>query len=151
MVMKIEGEIKQAKFRSPYQKAALNLIYTANWLEGKQLVLFKSFDITPSQYNILRILRGQHPNKISGVEIKSRMLDRNSDIPRLLSRLLKKEFITKAPCPNDKRAADILITAQGLGLLGKIDKLIDEAEKSNIHLTPDEATLLSSLLDKVRG
>lgn len=151
MRMKIEGEIKQPKFRNPYQKAALNLIYTANWLEGKQQVLFKPFGITPAQYNILRILRGQHPNKISGVEIKSRMLDRNSDIPRLLERLLKKDFITKAQCPNDKRAADILITAQGLELLAKMDKLIDETEKKSIQLSVEEATLLSNLLDKIRG
>ena len=149
--MKIEGEIKQSKFRSPYQKAALNLIYTANWMEGKQQVLFKPFDITPPQFNILRILRGQHPNKISGVEIKSRMLDRNSDIPRLLDRLVKKKFISKSQCPGDKRATDIMITQGGLELLLKIDKLIDEAEKNSLHLTPDEATLLSSLLDKARG
>ena len=149
--MKIEGEIKQPKFRSPYQKAALNLIFTANWLEGKQQSLFKGFGITHSQYNILRILRGQHPGNISGVEIKSRMLDRNSDIPRLLERLLKKKLITKSQCPNDKRAADIMITPEGLELLRKSDKLIDEAEKSSIHLTPEEATLLNSLLDKARG
>jgi DNA-binding MarR family transcriptional regulator len=149
--MKIEGEIKQPKFRSPYQKAALNLIFTANWLEGQQQSLFKRFGITHSQYNILRILRGQHPGKISGVEIKSRMLDRNSDIPRLLERLLKKKFITKSQCPSDKRATDIVITQEGLDLLKKIDQLIDEAEKSSLHLTPDEAALLSSLLDKARG
>ncbi len=149
--MTLQEEIKQSKFRSPYHKAALNLIYTANWLQNKQQVFFKPFGITPSQYNILRILRGQFPNKISGVEIKSRMLDKNSDIPRLLDRLLKKKLITKTPCPNDKRAADILITTGGLNVLSKIDKLIDGTEKVNIHLTKEEATQLSNLLDKTRG
>ena len=79
------------------------------------------------------------------------MLDRNSDIPRLLERLLKKKLITKTPCPNDKRAADIMIASEGLDLLLKIDKLIDETEKASIHLTQEEANLLSDLLDKARG
>ncbi|PZR37992.1 MAG: MarR family transcriptional regulator, partial [Azospira oryzae] len=90
--MKIEEEIKQPKFRSDYQKVAINLIFTANWLINKQQDFFKPYGITASQFNILRILRGQHPNKISGVEIKSRMLDKNSDIPRLLDRLVKKNL-----------------------------------------------------------
>jgi MarR family 2-MHQ and catechol resistance regulon transcriptional repressor len=146
--MKIEDEIKQSKFKNAYQKVAINLIYTSNWLVGMQQEFFKPFGITPSQFNILRILRGQQPNKISGVEIKSRMLDKNSDIPRLLD---KKKLITKTPCPNDKRAADIVITKEGLAVLAQIDLIIDQTEKSQIHLTKDEATQLSGLLDKCRG
>lgn len=149
--MKIEEEIKQPKFKNPYQKVAVNLIYTANWLESKQQDFFKPFGITPSQYNILRILRGQRPNKISGAEIKSRMLDKNSDIPRLLNRLIRKKLITKSPCPIDKRAADIAITGEGLEVLSKIDTHIDLSEQTSIRLTKDEAAHLSDLLDKCRG
>ncbi len=149
--MKIEEEIQQPKFKNAYQKVAINLIYTANWLQGKQQDFFKPFGITSSQFNILRILRGQHPNKISGVEIKSRMLDKNSDIPRLLDRLIKKGLILKGQCPNDKRAADIMISDDGLGVLKAIDAKIDESQKTNIKLSQDEAAQLSNLLDKCRG
>jgi DNA-binding MarR family transcriptional regulator len=149
--MKIEDEIKQPRFRNPYQKVGINLIFTANWLMSKQQEFFKPYGITASQFNILRILRGQHPNKISGVEIKSRMLDRNSDIPRLLDRLVKKELITKTICPSDKRAADVMITDQGLALLDKIDLLIDEREVLQISLSKEEAAQLSDLLDKSRS
>src|SRR6478609_334126 len=149
--MKIEEEIKQPKFRSPHQKVGINLIFTANCLSAKQQEFFKPFGITVSQFNILRILRGQHPNKISGVEIKSRMLDRNSDIPRLLDRLVKKDLIVKTICPSDKRAADVTITDQGLALLSKIDPLIDEHESMQIPLSKEEAAQLSELLDKCRS
>lgn len=149
--MKIEEEIKQPTFKNPYQKVAVNLIYTSNWLQGIQQDFFKAFGITSSQFNILRILRGQHPHMISGVEIKARMLDKNSDIPRLLERLLKKKLISKSPCPNDKRAADILITDAGLEVLSKIDFHIDQTQKTHIHLSPEEAHQLSHLLDKCRG
>ncbi len=151
MIMELEKEIKQPKFKSPYQKAALNIIYTAKWLETKQQDFFKPFGITSSQFNILRILRGQHPNKISGAEVKSRMLDRNSDISRLLDRLIRKKLISKAACPDDKRAADIVITSEGLDVLSQVDGFIDQSEKTNIHLSKEEATQLSLLLDKCRG
>ncbi|NOT77231.1 MAG: MarR family transcriptional regulator [Cyclobacteriaceae bacterium] len=148
--MKIEEEIKQTTFRNAYQKAALNIIYSGNWLLSKQQEFFKPFGITSSQFNILRILRGQHPHKISGVEIKSRMLDRNSDIPRLLDRLIRKNLISKSQCPNDKRAADVMITAKGLEILELIDTQIHESEKTLLKLTKEEATQLSNLLDKCR-
>lgn len=149
--MKIEEEIKQPKFRSQHQKAGINLIYTANWLLANQQEFFKPYGITTSQFNILRILRGQHPNKISGVEIKSRMLDRHSDIPRLLDRLVKKELIIKTVCPSDKRAADVTITDQGLALLDEMDALIDEREAAQLPLSKEEAVQLNDLLDKCRG
>jgi len=149
--MKIEDEIKQQQFKSAYQKAAINLIFTANWLLARQQEFFKPYGITTSQFNILRILRGQYPKKISGVEIKSRMLDKNSDIPRLLDRLLKKNLITKSVCMQDKRAADVAITQEGLQVLAQIDSQLDSIEQSTIHLSTEDATQLSNLLDRLRG
>lgn len=149
--MKIEDEIKEAVFRSPYQRVVVNLMFTANWMQGNLLAFLKKYDITPQQFNILRILRGQHPNKISGVEIKARMLDKNSDIPRLLDRLVKKGYIQKTQCPNDRRAGEISITDSGLELLARLDKPFHQMERESVGLTEEEANTLSQLLDKWRG
>lgn len=149
--MKIEEEIKQQKFRDPYQKVLINLLFTASWIQGRQQDFFKPFGITYQQFNILRILRGQHPNKISGVDIKARMLDKNSDVSRLLDRLIKKNLVEKSPCPNDKRAADVSITETGLSLLTEIDSQLVQHEQKNFSLSESEAATLSDLLDKCRG
>ncbi|MGC4021208.1 MAG: MarR family transcriptional regulator [Cyclobacteriaceae bacterium] len=149
--MKIEEEIKQTKFQSPFQKVSINLLFTASWLDANNNKFFKEFGITNQQFNILRILRGQHPNSISGASIKERMLDRNSDISRLLDRLILKKYITKTKCESDKRAADVKITPEGLKLLTKIDKRIEEIDTNFLKLTAKEAKQLSDLLDKCRG
>lgn len=146
--MTIEDEIKQSKFKSPLQKAFLNLIYTANWLQSKQQDFFKEYGITANQFNILRILKGQHPKSISASEIKMRMLDRNSDVSRLLDRLTLKKLITKTTCPDDRRAFDVSISKEGLLLLSAIDEPHDE---NTLALSLEEATILSNLLDKCRG
>jgi DNA-binding MarR family transcriptional regulator len=148
--MKIEDEIKQKKFRSSHQKAVVNLIYTSNWLQNKHLHFFKTFGITGQQFNILRILKGQHPQTISATEIKNRLLDQNSDVSRLLTRLELKNLITKSTCPNDKRASDVFITETGLQLLDQIDENQKEFD-GVLALTPEEAKQLSDLLDKARG
>lgn len=148
--MKIEDEIQQKKFKNIHHKVVINLIYTANWLQGRQQVFFKQFGITGQQFNILRILKGQHPRTLSATEIKSRMLDRNSDVSRLLDRLERKQLIIKKTCMADKRATDVFITDKGLELLNAIDakhRQIDHAET----LTESEAQQLSDLLDKFRG
>lgn len=148
--MKIEDEIKQQKFKNSHQKAVINLLYTTNWLLGKQKEIFRPYNITGQQFNILRILRGQHPNSISATEIKSRMLDKNSDVSRLLDRLLAKGIIAKNTSVSDKRAADITLTAEGIELLKEIDQ--KQYELDNILvLNDDDAALLSDLLDKSRG
>lgn len=148
--MKIEEEIKQPKFKSSHQKALINLLYTASWIQGRQQDFFKPFKITAQQFNILRILKGQHPQSISATEIKSRMLDRNSDVSRLLDRLVGKDLISKKTCPNDKRATDVNITEAGLELLKTLDKYQSEID-SVLTLTEEEALQLSHLLDKGRG
>jgi DNA-binding MarR family transcriptional regulator len=148
--MKIEEQIKQPKFRNSLQRAVVNLLYTANWVQYKQQDFFKSHGITGQQFNILRILKGQHPKSISASEIKSRMLDMNSDVSRLLDRLEVKALISKKACPGDKRATDVNITEQGLDVLREIDK--NQAEMDQLlGLTEEEADYLSNLLDKCRN
>jgi len=149
--MKIEEEIKQTKFRNAHHKTVLNLLFTASWLQGLNNDFFKPHGITATQFNILRILRGHHPQKVSGAEIKSRMLDKNSDVSRLLDRLIAKKLIAKAQCASDKRASDVMITKDGLQLLKSIDEQMDKIDSNILKLTAAEAKQLSNLLDKARG
>jgi DNA-binding MarR family transcriptional regulator len=148
--MKIEEEIKQVKFKSRYQKAIINLLFTASWLQGHHQQFFKKYGLTLQQFNILRILKGQHPKSISGTEIKARMLDKNSDVSRLVDRLALKGLINKVVCPNDKRAVDVTITTAGLYLLSDLDHKLKEMD-ALLRLTNEEAETLSNLLDKSRG
>jgi DNA-binding MarR family transcriptional regulator len=148
--MKIEDEIKQPKFKSPHQKAVINLIFTASWLQGQQQNFFKPFGITNQQFNILRILKGQYPKTISATEIKLRMLDKNSDVSRLLDRLATKSLVHKQTCPKDKRASDVVITQAGLDILAELDKK-QKAIDQVLALSEKEADDLSNLLDKLRG
>ena len=147
--MAIEDDIKQSKFKSDHQKALINLLYTASWVQGKQQEFFRPFKITAQQFNILRILKGQYPQSISATEIKARMLDKNSDVSRLLDRLVAKDLVTKRTCPNDKRATDVNITEIGLELLKTLDKYQGQID-GMLSLTEEEAGQLSNLLDKAR-
>jgi DNA-binding MarR family transcriptional regulator len=149
--MNIEEEIKQTKFRNLQQKAILNILFTANWIQNKQKEFFEPHGITGQQYNILRILRGQHPNRISAAEIKNRMLDKNSDVSRLIDRLIVKDLVVKNRCPKDKRASDIVISEAGLDLLKKLDATINELDLQLIGLSNEDAIALSGLLDKSRS
>jgi len=149
--MTIEEDIKQQKFRTPQQKAILNILFTANWIQNKQKEFFEPHGITGQQYNILRILRGKHPNRISAAEIKPRMLDKNSDVSRLIDRLILKELVVKSQCPKDKRAFDIIISETGLELLRKLDTTINKLDHQVIGLSNDDAIILSDMLDKGRS
>jgi DNA-binding MarR family transcriptional regulator len=148
--MRIEDEIIQPKFKNAMEKAVINLMFTYGWITDRQTQFFKPFDLTGQQYNILRILKGQHPKSISGTAIKARMLDKNSDVSRLLDRLALKQLIEKKTCPSDKRAADVTITPKGLDVLADIEKRSKEFN-AILSLTNEEATQLSDLLDKCRG
>jgi DNA-binding MarR family transcriptional regulator len=149
--MKIEDAIKQPRFRDDIHKAIINLLYTSGWLASRQEEFLKTFGITPAQFNILRILRGQSGKSLTGQEIKSRMLERNSDISRLLDRLEGKDLIRRSPRREDRRASDITIAPKGLAILKEIDKKIVGAEKQVFSLSMKEARQLSNLLDKARG
>ena len=148
--MSLDEDIKQKTFESEHQKALINLLYTYNHVIGEMNVFFKSHDITRQQYNVLRILRGQHPKPSSINLIKERMLDKMSDASRIVKRLLDKGLITRNICFDDRRSVEITISDDGLELLEKTDKEVKDFAHLINNLSSDEAKQLNTLLDKLR-
>ncbi|MCE2877228.1 MAG: hypothetical protein RLZZ548_330 [Bacteroidota bacterium] len=149
--MKLEEAIKQKRFESPQIKAMLNIMYTANWLMGEFRDVYKPFGITPQQYNVLRILRGKHPESINPSEIKEVMIDKNPDITRLCDRLLAMGLIGRSIDSDNRRKMNIVITDQGLHLLAQIQPLLTERQTQILHRSDINFELLSELLDELRG
>src|SRR6218665_1360133 len=125
--MGIENDINQSKFRNDYQKAMINMIYTSNWMNERMKDFFDKEDITPQQFNILRILRGAG-KPISTLQIRQSMLDKMSDTSRIVDRLVVKDFVKKNTCDSDKRLVDVSITSKGKKLLEKMDKSESDME-----------------------
>jgi len=149
--MKLEEEIVQNKFRNEYHKAVVNIIYTFNWITEKQTKQLKPYDITLQQFNILRILRGQHPKPATVKLIKERMLDKMSDVSRLVEKLRVKELVNRHICSHDRRNVDVFITEKGLELLSEIDPKEKEIEEFMSNLNEKEIEQLNFYLDKLRG
>ena len=152
IIMKDIGEeIKQEKFNSIYEKAIINLVFTTNWFNLKNTQLLKQYDISMQQFNVLRILRGQHSKPATINLITERMLDKMSNASRLVDKLVSKELVERKECPKDRRAVDILITAKGLEVLSKLDVLIKGFNNElSQKLSEEEAEKLNNLLNKIR-
>jgi DNA-binding MarR family transcriptional regulator len=148
--MELEKEIQQTKFRNERHKAVLNILFTASWLQCLQPRLFKQYGLTPQQYNVLRILRGQKGTPITVNGIQERMLDRSSNASRLIDKLKEKQLVTRLECPTDRRQMDIQITPEGLELLKRMDGQMDATEASFGVMTEADATELNRILDRMR-
>ena len=149
--MRIEDEIKQPIFRDDFQKAQVNLLFTASWLQLRQAAAFKPYGLTLPQFNILRILRGQHPLPATVALLIDRMLDKTSNASRIVDRLEEKKLVTRTVCPANRRAVDIRITVAGLALLERIDQEGVLRATDLRQLDEAEVRQLNSLLDKVRS
>lgn len=149
--MKIEEEIHQHSFKDSWQKAYINLIFTSNWVQLRQAGMFKPYDLTLPQYNVLRILRGQFPKPATVNMLIERMLDKTSNASRIVDKLEAKQLVTRTQCPHDRRTVDIIITEKGLNLLKQLDDLSGGFLVGIENLSPEEAEQLSQLLDKIRG
>ncbi len=150
--MKIEDEIKQSKkFKSEFLRLAINISFTSSWLYRTNSQFLKQYGISPEQFNVLRILRGQHPNCANNQLISSRMIDKSSNCSRIVEKLKQKELVERIENKTDRRHVDISITKKGLDLLSKIDTKSDEMEFIKGNITSEEAKQISDLLDKMRG
>jgi len=128
----------------------VNILFTGSWLHSLNALRFKPFDITPEQYNVLRILRGSHPKQLMLAEISSRMIDKSSNATRLVEKLRKKGLVKREICESNRRQVDIVITDKGLSLLTKIDKTSEEWLRTLKSVTRQEAQELNRILDKLR-
>ncbi len=136
-----------SKFANNRIKALLNVLYTANWISSYQNEFFKSYGISPQQYNILRILKGAG-EPINVQVVKDRMIERSPNATRLMDKLCSKNYIERLACDHDRRVVKITITKEGNALLDAIpDNLNKELLK---NLSEEEAEQLSNLLDKMR-
>ena len=149
--MRLEEEISQEQFVNEHHKTLVNLIYTNSFLINQMSGFFKGRGITRQQFNVLRILRGQHPEAANLNLIKERMLDKMSDASRIVERLRLKKLVSRKQSPNDRREVEIAISKQGLNLLDKMDEEIKEVYKLFDGLSGDELKTLNRLLDKFRN
>lgn len=147
----IEEEIKQKAFSSNLQRAIVNIIFTASWLEGFHAQSFKPFGITLQQFNILRILRGIHPDTATIRELTNKMVDKNSNASRLVDKLEAKGLVSRVVREEDRRKVDVSITKKGLDLVNQVSNELDKRYLQNLKgLTEEELISLSQLLDRFR-
>jgi DNA-binding MarR family transcriptional regulator len=146
--MKIEDVI-QTKFKSPQQKAIVNIRYTSNYLGNIQNAIMGKFDLTMPQFNILRILRGAKV-EINVNTVKERMLEKSPNTTRLMDKLIEKGLIERKRSKDDKRVVNVQITKKGLDLLAEIDENSEIKKLMQPNISDEEANLLSDILDKLR-
>jgi DNA-binding MarR family transcriptional regulator len=149
----LRDEIQQTKpFTSPREEAYLNLQRTAALLEQQLLQFFKPWDLTPTQYNVLRILRGAAPSGLPCREVGNRMVTPVPDVTRLLDRLESKGWVARGRAEADRRVVLTTITPSGEELLGEIDRpLSEQMEEMLGHVDEDELRRLNEILFRARN
>jgi len=149
--MNLEKDLQQSKpFKTESERAVVNLFFTSKFLETKLQKVHKQHNLTMKQYNILRILKGAG-KPISTQLIRERMIDRMSDISRIVDRMIDKGIVSKCINGDDKRLVDISLTESGQELLNKIGPLRVEGNEFLGNLTESDAKILNTLLDRIRG
>lgn len=147
----IEEELQQSKpFESESERAIVNMYYTSLWLNDQMKSFFKIFDTTPKQYNILRILNGYGEPMTTSL-IRERMIERGSDITRIIDRMRKKGLLTQEVNSTDRRLVDIQITELGIELLKQVDSNPVQIDSIMSNLSIAECQLLGQLLNKLRN
>lgn len=148
----LQHELKKREpFAIPEQEAMLNLLKTADSFALRLSRLFREFDLTSPQYNILRILRGEGGAGLPCLEIASRMITSVPDITRLIDRLEKAALVDRSRSAEDRRVVFVRSTAKGLALLEQLDTPVLELHKQMLgHLDGSELAALNRLLTKAR-
>jgi DNA-binding MarR family transcriptional regulator len=148
--VRLEDEIKQKSFPSPYHRMVVNIMFTGNWVQKELSAQLRPFGLSLQQHNVLSILRGQHPKPCTLGLIQERMLDRMSNATRLVDKLIEKGLVDRCQCAENRRKVDIVITGAGLDLLRQTDAMIRHIPDRYAHLSAEEAAMLGNLLDKMR-
>jgi DNA-binding MarR family transcriptional regulator len=148
--VKLEQAIKSSKFRNETHKAGLNILYTAWWLKTIMSRELKACGITQEQYNVLRILKGKDPEEMCVKDIAGRMIEKSSNVPRIIDRLVAKKLVKRATDSHDKRHTVMSLTESGKKLLDHSTKSINQVLDEMIEMKETDAQQLNQLLEQVR-
>ncbi len=149
-IVKLEEVLQTNKFKNERHRVGLNILYTAWWLKTKVNAELKKFGLTHEQYNVIRILKGKHPEKMCVKDIAGRMIEKNSNVPRIVDRLELKKFIQRNQSDVDGRQTMIGLTPTGLSVLTESTKKIEAMHTGMKQLTEEQASQLNALLEKIR-
>ncbi|MEN9684304.1 MAG: hypothetical protein RLZZ28_90 [Bacteroidota bacterium] len=132
------------------QKAGLNILYTAWWLKTMMSKELKEFGLTHEQYNVLRILKGKHPEQMCVRDIACRMIEKNSNVPRIIDRLEIKKMVKRASSSLDKRETVITLTQGGITILDASTLVVNRLMDELVLVNEKDARELNQLLEKIR-
>lgn len=149
-MVKLEEAIQSVKFKNETQKAGLNILYTAWWIKTIMSRELKSFGLTQEQYNVLRILKGKHPEEMCVKDIAGRMIEKSSNVPRIIDRLVLKKLVKRTTDQNDKRHTVMALTETGTDLLAQSTQRINQLFEKMIVMKDSDAVELNKLLEQVR-
>ena len=149
--MKLEEAIKTTQFKDALHKASLNILYTAWWLKTMMTQELKLFGLTHEQFNVLRILKGKNPEAMCVKDIASRMIEKSSNVPRIIDRLVAKKLVKRTTDPQDKRHTVMTLTAAGLNILELCSEKIEEVIGGKIPREIKDAEKLNELLEQFRS
>jgi DNA-binding MarR family transcriptional regulator len=151
MKNKLQPGGKRRQISSPEEAAFLDLLRTTEMLSRGPAQVLKSEDLSATQYNVLRILRGS-PDGLACGEIANRMITRDPDITRLLDRLEKRGLISRWRETTDRRIVMARITPEGLKLLARLDEPVQDAHRRQLgHMGPKRLQALAGLLQAARN
>lgn len=140
------------KIQNPHLHAAVTIKITNAWLCKLQDDFFKTYQLTHQQFNILRILKGQHPKSVSIMDIKRRMIDKMSNVGRLVGKLQQKKLVERVEGTNDRRLIFVHLTEAGLSLLAEINLIHADTMQGYVdNVTEEEAVELVRILEKMRA
>ena len=146
----LKRRLKQEKFSGIEQECLLNLFIASNYLHSKLEIVCNEFNITLAQFNVLRILKGAHPNGYPRHEIIRRMVEPSPDVTRLIDRLIKEGLVERYDTQEDRRLSLARITKKGIALLSKINPEVDKFILDySSTLSKSEKEMLSSICEKL--
>ncbi len=148
--MKLEQAIQSTNFKNENHKAVLNVLYTAWWLKTIMSRELKQFGLTHEQYNVLRILKGKSPDDMCVKDIAGRMIEKSSNVPRIIDRLVLKKLVKRTTDTNDKRHTVMSLTAAGLNILELSTQRINSVFDQHVKLNESDAAKLNELLEIIR-
>ncbi len=149
--MKLEEAIKSNRFTDERHKATIDMLYTAYWLKTSFSAVFKTQGLTMEQHNVLRILRGSHPGEMCVKDIASRIVERNSNVPRIIDRLVIKKLVKRTTSKEDKRETLVSLTDKGISVIDIARQVVDEIMEDIVKISDEEAKTLNDILEKMRG